>query len=73
MCDCVKKMEQGVIDSNPNIKNFSINIDLLTGRTLLPATYDGVVESGRYKGKPKQKETYFMLSKCPWCGEDYIK
>lgn len=62
-CDCVKKVNQKLSDTVG--KKCSLNIDLFSGRILIPYFYDE--ENSR--GNMKQKSGNIRPSHCPFCGK----
>lgn len=58
MCNCIKEKEEKLKSMFGS--NCSINRDVLTGRVLLPFKVEG-----------KKQNEYLLLSRCPFCGEEY--
>lgn len=62
MCNCMKEMEQKLVDKLGCDEAYA-PVELLSGRVYLKFTV-------RRNGK-KDKEVPVMLSKCPICGKEY--
>ena len=72
MCKCIENIEKEVMLKNPELKNYTLDVDMFSGRLFVNATYEKEIQYGRSKGKTKQKSCPMLLSKCPFCSEDYI-
>lgn len=63
MCDCIKEICYKIKEAGGYV-NVDPPVELLSGRVYLSFTC-------REFGKKRTKEIPLMLSKCPFCGEEY--
>lgn len=63
MCDCIKEICYKIKEAGGYV-NVDPPVELISGRVYLSFMC-------REFGKKKTKEIPLMLSKCPFCGEEY--
>lgn len=63
MCNCMREMEQKLIEKT-GCAEADGPVELFSGRAYLTFETQGLMEK-------KRKKVQVMLSRCPFCGEEY--